>query len=864
METKENNREPPSSLDIKKTSSGESSNSPLSPPGATGGAPMWSSHAQQNSEQPGSPVESPLFSSSDELRRSIRDDTFANETIEVCSRFFRQTSNSGRKVKRLKKISRSKNKDEPGTSQALGAIPGSRRESLEDDTRKREQERLLRFSRELEALRNRPPKEFFAHAKQSSDTSATTSQLNTLRSDLRFNSGSSNEQQRVIPVEHTRAKSDPIVNRVHTTKLIDAHATAPPINADVKTGEASIERQRKVTAPSPIFRRINSSAAVNQYSIRTPQTASSATGGSRFGFGGSRSSMHSEDNKFKKFITSGFFKKWRAKGKEAGKKKDKESKDKKKRFESGDTNASIVEAEQELPSSQPSSQPTSLSRQNSLSAKIKSRLNIFNTSRDPGYEADREFPHYKEEAKKKRLRTRAQLDSSREPSFSHNDEKEVPYSFSDGISHSKSLQHFSQLQSGRSPQNNLQKQIYANKDFAGSQPAMHHNNLHAGTASAMHSEYDEVFISSAGENQPLPSGASSLQLPEMPNAPLARFDSAMDDDPQLLLSRSSIMGYKSSDDAHVPPVVVESSVDVPQIVPISQPPQIPAESQLPEKQEQTQETTTSEQPSATGAGQPQQQKPQDKFDLIAQRLAEIANEPAVQDIVDRAAIPLDPRQYLGQMIADGDLMGGGAGDDSTERDPDQMREKIRRESVNLISGSLAAHLQGSLAGSLPPTVQPNQHREPNIFTRLRQSAYDEFRAIMDDLLLRPNRGTELTQGTSSSVTAPQQPPAHQCRLMTSPEGAREEGATSTTSANRRHDSNNNNLPSTQSLLTAFLAVIADVVQLSDDPFTQLATNVVLYINEHFRDRVQGSGGYESVFSDQQNSSDENGHTGDVD
>ena len=82
----------------------------------------------------------------------------------------------------------------------------------------------------------------------------------------------------------------------------------------------------------------------------------------------------------------------------------------------------------------------------------------------------------------------------------------------------------------------------ANKDFAGSQPAMHHNNLHAGTASAMHSEYDEVFISSAGENQPLPSGASSLQLPEMPNAPLARFDSAMDDDPQLLLSRSSIMG----------------------------------------------------------------------------------------------------------------------------------------------------------------------------------------------------------------------------------------------------------------------------------------------------------------------------------
>ena len=81
-------------------------------------------------------------------------------------------------------------------------------------------------------------------------------------------------------------------------------------------------------------------------------------------------------------------------------------------------------------------------------------------------------------------------------------------------------------------------------------------------------------------------------------------------------------------------------MDVPQIVPISQPPQIPAESQLPEKQEQTQETTTSEQPSATGAGQPQQQKPQDKFDLIAQRLAEIANEPAVQDIVDRAAIPL--------------------------------------------------------------------------------------------------------------------------------------------------------------------------------------------------------------------------------
>ena len=77
---------------------------------------------------------------------------------------------------------------------------------------------------------------------------------------------------------------------------------------------------------------------------------------------------------------------------------------------------------------------------------------------------------------------------------------------------------------------------------------------------------------------------------------------------------------------------------------------------------------------------------------------------------------LDPRQYLGQMIADGDLMGGGAGDDSTERDPDQMREKIRRESVNLISGSLAAHLQGSLAGSLPPTVNSTGTNGENLST----------------------------------------------------------------------------------------------------------------------------------------------------
>ena len=111
------------------------------------------------------------------------------------------------------------------------------------------------------------------------------------------------------------------------------------------------------------------------------------------------------------------------------------------------------------------------------------------------------------------------------------------------------------------------------------------------------------------------------------------------------------------------------------------------------------------------------------------------------------------------------------------------------------------------------------------------STYEEFRSIFD-LILEPLRHVVDSAnnfyagvGNSSQQTQPYAGPS--------------------TSSGARND-NNNNVSSVPGMLSTLLSVIYHIVGTADDPLSvPLASNLCLYIQEHFGRHLQDAGGYVS-------------------
>ncbi|XP_063721414.1 uncharacterized protein LOC134848013 [Symsagittifera roscoffensis] len=800
----EESKKPPSTLEISPSGDGDNPMAASPIAGSSFGQPLNAERVRQAVSN--TILESPL--SSDDF---VKDDPFAIETLELCSRFFRQTSRPSLRKKRLKRHK---------TSDSVPSPASSRKTSVDEESVKQARDRLLKFSRELDNLKSRPAREIIAHAKQSSDTSGNTSQLNTLRGNTRFNSGSSNENRGIV-VNHSRAKSDPTVhNRVNDPKLeraIGNDGTSNPVA--VSDSKGTSVRKTGASIKPPDIRRVQSTATVNHHSITRPPRTTESNNTTGFRFNGSRTSVQSDDNKIVKSLKKWFKEKFKDKNGEKKKERsvEKAKKTKVKTYSGNISQTSNLEAGHGHISqadgggeSGGGSQPSSLTRQNSLSAKLRDKLhfssNIFNGSvnrGDPGYEADtdRELQQSKDEAKTKRLKKRSELDSSREPSFSQHDENERAGTSAGGgvagsLPQSMSLQGFG-------ANNNLRRPIYANQDTSGMQPNMGNSNVnHRLSVPGIPSEYDDVFLSS-GENR---SGANSmtnvLALSEDAHAPIARMDSAMDED--VVTQPGSTEPIHSNASATLQPQPSAASVD------------------------------PSPRPSNSG----------DKFDWMVDRLITISSQPDVAKIVETVPVfqNVDPLSGVRIVIPP---IGPGTSDN-----PDEEDRRMRKASIQLLAG-----------------IQPLNPSEPSLYSRLVDSGYSEFSEIINAILGRsPSRQQQqlMQDGAAGGPMTPSTSTASpsSCQTMVSPNWSEAGSSTaqpSSSSGPRLNDSNNNSLavPSTQRLFTLFLTVIRGVVEHSDDPLTRLAANVFLYISENFRDRVEGAGGYESVFSDQQNTSDEN-------